>query len=95
MSKILEIVGDLDSLVRDEYAEGRIGYESYIKLTDILKKINKKLHSESDDIIIMNNDAKTKLEYIQGAGFRWDFPKSQPSSEWVGAVIDFLEETNN
>ncbi len=44
--------------------------------------------------LTLNEKATKKLEYITGAGFIRDFPNSSPSLEWVGAVLDFLEETN-
>ena len=33
-----------------------------------------------------------KLEYINGNCITRDFPNKQPTLEWVGAVLDLLEE---
>lgn len=43
----------------------------------------------------LNENAVEKLEYIRGRGFRHDFPNQQPSQEWIGAVCDFLDETDS
>jgi hypothetical protein len=49
-------------------------------------------HFERNVSIKLNDNAIKKLEFISGAGFRRNFPESKPSLEWVGAVLDFLEE---
>ena len=37
-------------------------------------------------------NAKSKLEYINGSCIARDFPKEQPTKQWAGAVLDLLEE---
>ena len=37
--------------------------------------------------------AKEKLDFILGHSIARDFPKTQPTKEWAGAVLDFLEIT--
>jgi hypothetical protein len=40
----------------------------------------------------LTENAKKKLEYINGSCIARDFPKEQPTKEWAGAVLDLLEE---
>jgi hypothetical protein len=47
------------------------------------------------NILVLNENAQKKLEYIKGNGFIRNFPKAMPTAEWVGAVLDLLEETGN
>ncbi len=51
--------------------------------------------SQSVATLYLNENAFKKLEYIKGRGFIRDFPKEMPDSEWVGAVLDLLQETGN
>ena len=38
----------------------------------------------------INNEAKSKLEYIIGSSIVRDFPNVEPTLLWTGAVIDFF-----
>ena len=58
----------------------------------VLFKIATNKDHGSNDVIVLNKRSKQKLEFIKGQGFRHNFPKSTPTLEWVGAVLDFLEE---
>ena len=40
----------------------------------------------------LTENAKQKLEYINGSCIARDFPKEQPTKQWAGAVLDLLEE---
>lgn len=40
----------------------------------------------------LTENAKKKLEYINGSCIAREFPKEQPTKEWAGAVLDLLEE---
>jgi len=40
----------------------------------------------------LTENAKSKLEYINGSCIARDFPKEQPTKQWAGAVLDLLEE---
>lgn len=57
--------------------------------------IQQKEPNNKSGVFLLSEDAKKKLEYIQGAGFKNDFPKEKPDLEWVGAVLDFLKEIEN
>jgi hypothetical protein len=37
--------------------------------------------------------AQEKLDFILGHSISRDFPKTEPTKEWAGAVLDFLEIT--
>ena len=39
----------------------------------------------------ISESAKEKLDYILGNAITREFPKVQPTKQWVGAVLDFLE----
>jgi len=39
----------------------------------------------------ITDSAKEKLDFILGHSIARDFPKTQPTKEWAGAVLDFLE----
>jgi hypothetical protein len=41
---------------------------------------------------LLSDYAKKKLEYINGNCIARNFPNNQPTLEWAGAVLDFLEE---
>lgn len=43
-------------------------------------------------IVPLNENAKKKLEYINGSYIVRYFPQNQPTKEWAGAVLDLLEE---
>lgn len=40
----------------------------------------------------LSESAIEKLNFINGHGSIRDFPHTQPPLEWVGAVLDLLEE---
>ena len=40
----------------------------------------------------LTENAKQKLEYINGSCIVRDFPKEQITKQWAGAVLDLLEE---
>jgi hypothetical protein len=40
----------------------------------------------------LTENAKEKLEYINGNCIARDFPNEQPTKQWAGAVLDLLEE---
>lgn len=60
-------------------------YKSMI--VDIERTIRSMKHGND-----FNDRAKNKLENIIGAGFIKEFPIEMPNSQWVGAVLDFLNE---
>ena len=41
--ELLKILGEINSIVRDEFAENRLSYMTYIEITTRLSKLNKKL----------------------------------------------------
>ena len=55
--------------------------------------------AEQCDIHVVGNSFKItdadqeKLDFILGHSIARDFPKTQPTKEWAGAVLDFLEIT--
>jgi len=83
--KVLELAG----WGSDEYHQ--LYNKMYNLHTEIVQE-HKRITSES---MSLTERAKEKLEFITGAGFRRNFPSETPNLEWVGAVLDFLEETNN
>jgi hypothetical protein len=51
------------------------------------------LESKSDGVTLPLTDrAKEKLNYINGSGISRYFPDQEPTKQWVGAVLDLLEE---
>jgi len=52
---------------------------------------NLAIHDVSGMLPLTEN-AKSKLEYINGSCIARDFPKEQPTKQWAGAVLDLLEE---
>jgi hypothetical protein len=40
MDNIIEIIGEIDLITRDEYANGNIGYDAYVQITERLKKLH-------------------------------------------------------
>ena len=42
---------------------------------------------------VITESAQEKLDFILGHSTTRDFPKTQPTKEWAGAVLDFLEIT--
>ena len=44
-NEILKILGEIDSITRDEFSERRIGYEAYVEITTKLAHLNKMIKS--------------------------------------------------
>ena len=41
--ELLKILSEIDSITRDEFAENRISYMAYIKITEKLSVLNQKI----------------------------------------------------
>lgn len=63
-------------------------------LIQVLKQEENLVIPHATATLHLNEAAMEKLEYIRGKGFRHDFPNQQPDGEWIGAVCDFLDETD-
>ncbi len=71
-------------------------YEEIVRLRKVNEEQWNVLNSiPKPNTLVLNEAAQKKLEYIKGRGFIRNFPKEMPDSEWVGAVLDLLEETGN
>lgn len=69
-------------------------YEEIVKLRKVNEEQFNALRSiPKTNTLVLNENAQKKLEYIKGRGFIKNFPKEMPNAEWVGAVLDLLEET--
>lgn len=77
--------------------------EQFIKMYEEIVKLRKVNEEQwnllcsipKPNTLVLNEKAQKKLEYIKGNGFIRNFPKAMPTAEWVGAVLDLLEETGN
>jgi len=43
MNEILKMLGEIDALTRKEFGEGSINYNTYMKITETLSEVNRKL----------------------------------------------------
>ena len=59
------------------------------------ERVNQALNIPDDVVsgmLPLTENAKSKLEYINGSCIARNFPKDQPTKQWAGAVLDLLEE---
>ena len=61
------------------------------------KELNKGQSLPIDSVsgsFVITESAQETLDFILGHSTTRDFPKTQPTKEWAGAVLDLLEITN-
>ncbi len=83
------------------YEDIKKGWSNGIGISDYGKKLlvdgiaevtNESKDTDVETTIKLNKKALKKLEYISGQSFRKDFPNTLPDTQWMGAVLDFLDE---
>lgn len=84
-------IGDMHSeqgCYCDEYVE----YLEQKLANEVNKSDSNYNISHVSGMLPLTENAKSKLEYINGSCIVRDFPKEQPTKQWAGAVLDLLEE---
>jgi hypothetical protein len=97
MEKIKKILDEQKHICQTEFDKRSKLIDGiwYVACEDVLNAPYPKqllIHDVSKSFKI-TDAAKEKLDFILGHSIARDFPKTQPTKEWAGAVLDFLEIT--
>jgi hypothetical protein len=81
-----------DWATKNGYGKEQISVKNMEIFCEYLDFLESEYKNPNKIFDLLSDDAKRKLNYINGSCIAREFPDNKPTLEWAGAVLDLLKE---